>query len=377
MKNVLIVAGEASGDAHGSRLVEAALEKNNNINFYGVGGSNMKAAGVDIQIDAAGLAVVGLWEVIAHRKVIFAALDRLKKQIAASPPDLLLLIDYAEFNLKLAQYAKNLGIKVLFYISPQVWAWRQGRVKKIKHCVDMMAVIFNFEKQFYLKHDVPARYVGHPLSHNVVATIDRTSFLMSHSINPARKVLGLFPGSRRSEIKRLLPVILKSAALLKKNDPELEFLLPLASTLSDDDIKPHLEKVSFNIHVIKDDSYNVMNACDAIVTVSGTVTLEIALIGTPLIIINKVSWLTYFIVSRMIKIPFIGLCNIVAGKLIAKELLQGEATPANIAKHLAVLLTNKEKNTETRRALALIHQLLIDDPVDISISDLTLEMLSD
>ncbi len=216
MKTVLIVAGEASGDAHGARLVKAVHEKDASVTFYGVGGSNMRDAGVDIHIDAAELAVVGLWEVIAHRKVIFAALDKLKQQLKSSPPDLLLLIDYAEFNLKLAEYAKTLGIKVLFYISPQVWAWRQDRVNKIRNCVDTMAVIFNFEKEFYLKHNVPAKYVGHPLSHEVKASCDRDTFLKKNNIPVSHPVIGLFPGSRKSEIRRLLPIIIKSATILKQ-----------------------------------------------------------------------------------------------------------------------------------------------------------------
>jgi len=377
MKNVLIVAGEASGDAHGGRLVTAALQKDPTVHFYGVGGHNMREAGVDIQIDAAELAVVGLWEVIAHRKVIFAALNKLKEKLKSSPPDLLLLIDYAEFNLKLAEYAKSIGIKVLFYISPQVWAWRQGRVNKIRNCVDTMAVIFHFEKEFYLKHNVPAKYVGHPLSHNVKATIAKKDFLDKHNINTSHNVIGLFPGSRKSEINRLLPIIIKSAEILKSKNPSREFLLPLASTLTRQDIEPYLANTDLNIHVIENDAFNVMNACDLIVTVSGTVTLEIALIGTPLIIINKVSWLTYLIVKRMIKIPYIGLCNIVANKLIADELLQSQASPLNIANHIEELFENKETYKKKKEALGLIHQLLIDAPADISISDLTLKMLED
>lgn len=375
MKNVLIVAGEASGDAHGERLVRAVHEKDPSVHFYGVGGSNMKSAGVDIIIEADELAVVGLWEVIAHRKVIFAALNNLKEQIKNSPPDLLLLIDYAEFNLKLAEYAKGLGVKVLFYISPQVWAWRQGRVIKIRDSVDMMAVIFNFEKEFYLKHDVPSRYVGHPLSHNVKPDQDRNTFLQKLGINSQHKVLGLFPGSRKSEIKRLLPIIIKSAELIHKKNSDIEFLLPLASTLKKSDIQSYIDNTRLNIHIVHNDAYNVINACDAIVTVSGTITLEIALIGTPLIIINKVSWLTYQIVRHLIKIPYIGLCNIVAGKQIATELLQSQANPNDIAESLYELLVNDDLNNKTRQELGLIHQLLIDAPIDISISDLTLEML--
>jgi len=376
MKNVLIVAGEASGDAHGARLVNAVKEKDPSINFYGVGGSDMRAAGVDVDTDASELAVVGIWEVIAHRKVIFAVLNDLKERLRTSPPDLLLLIDYAEFNLKLAEYAKSIGVKVLFYISPQVWAWRQGRVNKIRNSVDMMAVIFNFEKEFFLKHNVPAKYVGHPLSHNVKPSIEKQEFLQQNDINTSHKVVGLFPGSRKSEIKRLLPIILESAKLLNQKDPGIEFLLPLASTLSQQDLAQYLNESTLNIHVIKDNAFNVMNACDAIVTVSGTVTLEIALIGTPLIIINRVSWLTYLIVKNMIKIPYIGLCNIVANKLIAPEFIQKDATPEKIAKALFELINDEDKNKETRKKLGLIHQLLIDAPVDISISDLTLEMLN-
>jgi len=376
MKNVLIVAGEASGDAHGARLVNAVKEKDPSINFYGVGGSDMRAAGVDVDTDASELAVVGIWEVIAHRKVIFAVLNDLKERLRTSPPDLLLLIDYAEFNLKLAEYAKSIGVKVLFYISPQVWAWRQGRVNKIRNSVDMMAVIFNFEKEFFLKHNVPAKYVGHPLSHNVKPNIKKQEFLKQNNIITSHKVVGLFPGSRKSEIKRLLPIILESAKILKQKDPNIEFLLPLASTLSQQDLAQYLNESTLNIHVIKDNAFNVMNACDAIVTVSGTVTLEIALIGTPLIIINRVSWLTYLIVKNMIKIPYIGLCNIVANKLIAPEFIQKDATPEKIAKALFELINDEDKNKETRKKLGLIHQLLIDAPVDISISDLTLEMLT-
>lgn len=376
MKNVLIVAGEASGDAHGGRLVKAVIEKDPSINFYGVGGVDMRAAGVDVKTDAAELAVVGIWEVIAHRKVIFAVLNDLKEQLRTSPPDLLLLIDYAEFNLKLAEYAKSIGVKVLFYISPQVWAWRQGRVNKIRNSVDMMAVIFNFEKEFFLKHNVPAKYVGHPLSHNVKPSSDRDSFLKKYNINPENKVVGLFPGSRKSEIKRLLPIILDSAKILKQKNSNIEFLLPLASTLSEDDLAPFIKNNELGIHIIKDSAFNVMNACNAIVTVSGTVTLEISLIGTPLIIINKVSWLTYLIVKNMIKIPYIGLCNIVAGKCIAKEFIQKDATADKISNAIYELITDDDKNREVRKELGLIHQLLIDTPADISVSDLTLEMLA-
>jgi lipid-A-disaccharide synthase len=355
----MIIAGEASGDLHAAKLVAAVKTQRPDIQFYGIGGNDMREAGVETLVDAAELAVVGLVEIWAHRKVIFGALDLMRQQLRDNPPDLLVLVDYPEFNLRLAKTAKAYGVKVLYYISPQVWAWRQHRVKKIRERVDMMAVVFPFEETFYQQHQVPVEFVGHPLVDEVKASADRESLRKEFNLHSDQPVIGLFPGSRRSEIKRLLTIILQSAQCLQQKYPGAQLLLPLAPGLKQADIQPYLQQhPDLGIQIIAERAYDVMAACDVIITVSGTVTLEIALIGTPLVIINKVAWLTYLIVHRMLKIKHIGLCNIVAEKRIAPELIQHAATPGKICEVVTELITQPDKRAQMRQELGHIEALL-------------------
>jgi lipid-A-disaccharide synthase len=373
----MIIAGEASGDLHAGKLIKSTRQKDSSIQFYGIGGDNMRAAGAEVLVDSRDMAVVGLVEIWAHRKVIFGALNQMRESITQSPPDLLVLVDYPEFNLRLAKHAKQHGVKVLFYISPQIWAWRQYRVKKIKRLVDMMAVVFRFEEDFYLKHNVPVKFVGHPLVNEVKPSEDKNTLLEEFGLDPARPVLGLLPGSRRSEIKRLIRIILETAELTKARINDTQFILPLADTLDESEIKPVLEQFSsLNIKLIKNRTYDVISCCDAVLTVSGTVTLEIALLKTPMVIINKVAWLTYTIVKHMVKIKHIGLCNIVANKRIAPEFIQHDAKPEKISKLLVELLSNQTKRDEMRQQLSEIETLLGAEGGIENIADLTIEMLS-
>ncbi|RQW77159.1 MAG: lipid-A-disaccharide synthase, partial [Geobacter sp.] len=220
----MIVAGEASGDLHEANLVKEAKRLDPALDFFGIGGPRMLEAGVEIVVDSSQMAVVGLIEVISHFNVISRAYLALKKIIRSTPPDLLILIDYPDFNLRIANLAKKAGVPVLYYISPQVWAWRVGRVKKIGRVVDRMAVVFPFEVPFYEREGVPVSFVGHPLIDSVQATMLRVEAQACFGLDSARKTVGLFPGSRRQEIRRLLPVILKSAELLKKRFPDLQFI---------------------------------------------------------------------------------------------------------------------------------------------------------
>lgn len=376
MKKVMIIAGEASGDMHAGRLVAQTLKTAPQIDFYGIGGEQMRAAGVRTYVDSRHMAVVGLVEILAHRKVIFGALKTMQDLISAAPPDLLILVDYPEFNLRLARHAKKYGVKVLFYISPQIWAWRQYRVKKIKRLVDMMAVVFPFEEAFYLKHHVPVEFVGHPLVDEVKASADRQTLRSEFGLQPDKTLVGLFPGSRKSEIKRLLGTILESARRLQQAHPEVRFIMPLANTLDETDLAPWISDYQdLNIQIIRNRPYDVMQSCDLILTVSGTVTLEIALIGTPLVIINKVATFTYLLVNRMLKIDHIGLCNIVANKRIAPELIQYDATPDKIVKTMSALITHPEKLASMRKQLADIEELLGAGGGIKRISELTLRML--
>ena len=376
MKRVMVIAGEASGDLHAGKLISAALKKNADIQFYGIGADNMRKAGAEVLIDSKDMAVVGLVEIWAHRKIIFSALDQMRKAITDNPPDLLLLVDYPEFNLRLAKHAKQHGVKVLFYISPQVWAWRQYRVKKIKRLVDMMAVVFPFEEVFYLKHHVPVQFVGHPLVNEVKPSKEKATLKKEFNLNAGQAVIGLLPGSRKSEIKRLLKTILDSARLTKEQIHDAQFILPLADTLDESDLQPLLDEYAdLNINIIKHRAYDVIHCCDVVLTVSGTVTLEIALLKTPLVIINKGAWLTYAIVSRMLKIDHIGLCNIVANKRIAPELLQNDASPEKISAWLIKILHDDKLREELINGLSEVEPLLGGAGGIDNIARLTLEML--
>ena len=375
-KSVVIVAGEASGDLHASNLARELLKLDPEINISGMGGYNMRRAGVDILIDASDLAVVGLVEVLANYRKIKAALNKLKKTITESPPDLLVLVDYQEFNQKLAAYAKSIGIKVLFYIGPQVWAWRPNRVYKMGRIVDQMAVIFPFEVELYETANVPVEFTGHPLVDEVApdkSTEEARELLELDQL----QTVGLFPGSRKAEIKRILPVMLEAADHLLQKNPELQFVLPLAQSLDDEILFPYLDKLfGLNVRVINGRTYDVMQACDAIITASGTATLEIALMGIPMAIVYKISPLSYFILKHMVSIDRIGLVNIVAGKDITKEFLQRTAKPEKIADEIMRILSDTDYNKTIREQLSGIRNKLGDRSGSVHIAQLAYDMLN-
>jgi lipid-A-disaccharide synthase len=354
----MIVAGEASGDLHGAGLVREARKLDPRLDFFGIGGPRMRAAGVETLVDSSEMAVVGLVEVIAHFGVISHAYLTLKRIIASDPPDLLILIDYPDFNLRIARLARRAGVRVLYYISPQVWAWRVGRVKKIGRVVDRMAVVFPFEVPFYEREGVPVTFVGHPLVDAVHPAMERVEAQRLFGLDPRRRTVGLFPGSRKHEIERLLPVILESAKLLKERFPDLQFILPLATSLAMGDIAPYLAASPLKVEVVQEQGYDVMQVCDAIITVSGTVTLEIALMGVPMVIIYRVSPLTYTVGRRLVKVDHIGLCNIVAGERVVPELLQHEAEPVRIAEEIGRYLTDDDYDRNVRAKLAGIRERL-------------------
>jgi lipid-A-disaccharide synthase len=372
----MIVAGEASGDLHGAGLVKEALRLAPDLRFFGIGGPLMREVGVETLVDASAMAVVGLVEVATHFDVIFRAFARLKRILTTDPPDLLILIDYPDFNLRLAKVARKAGVKVLYYISPQVWAWRVGRVKKIGRLVDRMAVVFPFEVQFYEREGVPVSFVGHPLADTVRPAMTRAEAQACFALDPARRTVGLFPGSRRNEIRNLLPTILASAGILKERFPDLQFILPLASSLNKSDIAPYLENCGLDVRVVEGRGYDVMQVCDAIITVSGTVTLEIALIGVPMVIIYRVSPLTYHIGKRLIKVDHIGLCNIVAGERVVRELIQDEAEPGRIADEIGRILHDGTYAASMTARLKAVKDKLGSGGGSERVARLTLEMLA-
>lgn len=374
-KRVMIVAGEASGDIYGAGLIKAVQQQDAHVTFFGIGGKRMREAGADTLVDSAEMAVVGLVEVLKHFDVIASAFLTLKKLLLQTPPDLLILIDYPGFNLRLAKIAKRAGIKVLYYISPQIWAWHQGRVKKIKRLVDHMAVILPFEAPFYEKAGVPVSFVGHPMADLVKVSLSRDEAAVSFGLDPSRQIVGLFPGSRRSEINRLLPTILGAAQLLHHKFPDIQFVLPLASTLHDDDLTPYLAKADLPVTIVHERVHDLIRACDAVISVSGTVTLEIALVGTPMVIIYKLSPITYQLAVRLIKVDHIGLCNIVAGETVAKELIQDEASAENIAGEIGCILSEPSYAAQIKNRLSFVQERLGGGGADKKMAQLVFALL--
>jgi len=347
-KRVMIIAGEASGDMHGAHLVEAMLDMHPNLDFFGIGGHRLKEVGVEILVDNARLAVVGVSEALAKLKVLFHALRRAKAELRRRRPDLLIVIDFPDFNLHVAATAKKMGIPVLYYISPQIWAWRTGRIKKIKKVVDHMVVIFPFESDFYGKWNVPVTFVGHPLLDAGTAVKPTDSKI----VTPERIVVGLLPGSRNEEVARLLPTMMDAAEIVSREFPNTLFPIPVASSVDRRLVESVVKKGRAEFVIVTDGPQDVFEQATLLITASGTVTLEAALAGTPMIIVYKVSAMSYWLGKRLIRVKHIGLANLVAGKEIVPELIQDEASAERIALLASSLLKDGYALSEMRRELA-------------------------
>jgi lipid-A-disaccharide synthase len=357
-KTIMIIAGETSGDLHGSNLVKAMLQIDPTLRFCGIGGRRMQEAGVDLMAHAADMAVVGLTEVIVKVNQIRRVLNLMKCKLQEMKPDLLILIDYPDFNLMLGKTAKALGIKIFYYISPQIWAWRPGRIKKIKKIVDKMAVILPFEEQLYREANVEATYVGHPLLDTVKTRYARQEAMKKFGLQEGGTTVGLLPGSRKTEVSRLLPVMIKAAEILVNQSPGLQFVLPLADTLDQSFVDHILKQSSVSVRMIHHDMVDAIQVSDIVIVASGTATLETALMGKPMVIVYKVSPLSYYIAKKIITIKHIGLANIIAGKTIVPELIQNEANPECIAQTVVDILNDKNRMDEIKMELNKIKESL-------------------
>lgn len=349
------MAGEASGDMHGARLVRAMKMQAPHLAFCGVGGKYLRQEGVEIMYAAEELAVVGLFEVFANLKYILQALKGLSNRLRSQRPALLVLIDFPDFNLILAKRAKKLGIPVFYYISPQVWAWRSGRVKTIARRVDKLAVILPFEKSFYEEHGVlnKVEFVGHPLVDTVRASQGIQEFRQKYDIDDSKIIIGLLPGSRKGEIKAILPDFIAAARLLRQQDKDITFILPLAPSLNQEDLNlTTVETNDLNIRIIRHERYNVMAACDLVMAASGTVTLELAILQTPMVVAYRISPLTYFFGRRLIKIKYASLVNLVAGREVVRELLQDDLSAENMQRELKRIWPGSPQYKQAQQELA-------------------------
>jgi lipid-A-disaccharide synthase len=375
-KQILIVAGEASADLHGSNLVRAIQKLDSNITFYGIGGKKMEDAGVRILVSSSEMAVVGLTEVLSRLRVITRAYLKLRTILKHDHPDLLILIDYPDFNIALAKGAKRFNVPVLYYISPQVWAWRQGRVKKLVDRVDRMAVILPFEEGFYRQKGLDVEYVGHPLLDAMPQDLSKENALRELGFKATFPILGLLPGSRKEEIKNLLPAMVKGVEIMSSRYPHIRCILPLAPTISREAVAPITEPSPVEIKILEGDIYKALKACDIALVTSGTATLEIAMAAVPMVIVYRVSPISYWIGRMVIKVPHIGLVNLVAGEEIVPEIIQNEVSPERLAREALSILEDGQKRENMIRKMEALRERMGKGRPSERTARIALEMLA-
>jgi lipid-A-disaccharide synthase len=355
-KCIMIIAGEASGDRHAAKLAQAIKSRAPEAFLFGVGGRAMHRAGVRRIVDAESLSVVGITEVVAKLPTIYRAMGTVKKALRSMKPDLLILIDFPDFNFHAAAVAKKLDVPVLYYISPQIWAWRQNRVKKIKRLVDHMAVILPFEAAFYHDHHVPVTFVGHPLLDSIESLAD-VPVSTTHGNKP---VVGLLPGSREKEVTTLLPVMLEAAKLIRRSLPSASFLVSCSESIRPDMVTGIVNQcgAGLDAEIIRGPAAQVFKRSRLLVAASGTVTLEAALYGVPMVIIYKVSPLSYWLGKRLIKVAHIGIVNLIVQKRLLPELIQEDASPQTIAETIIGMIDDSEGFAQIQRELCGVKDLL-------------------
>lgn len=354
----MIVAGESSGDLHGAHLVREMRAVDPSIAFCGVGGRNLEAEGVRLIARSSEMAVVGLTEVFSKLRFIAGVFFRLRGMLRAEKPDLLILIDYPDFNLRLAAAAKDAGVPVFYYISPQVWAWRKKRVHRIRRIVDRMAVILPFEKDVYAEMGVDVDFVGHPLLDAVTRTRSRREALAAFGLRDARPIVAILPGSREKEVTALLPEMAGAAEILARDFEGAQFVLPLADTVDPALVEGILRGRTVPVTVLQGQMYDAVGISDAAMVASGTATLETALLGTPMVIAYRISPLTAAVGRRVIRVTHIGLVNLIAGRTLAPELVQESATAPRLAAEVKAILADGRRSDAMRRELAEIRQKL-------------------
>jgi lipid-A-disaccharide synthase len=356
---IMIVAGEASGDLHAAKLVSALREiAGADVEFFGAAGKRMRDVGVDPIVRADNLSIVGLPEIGRALPMFLNVFKKLKQAAKERKPDVVVLVDFPDFNLKLAKSLSKAGFKVVYYISPQLWAWRQYRIRSVRKYVDLLISILPFEKGWYARHGVDhVEYVGSPLAREVHPTTSREEFRERHELDVEKPVIALLPGSRHKEIVRILPVMLNAAAETSNVNPATQFVIAIASEENAADVAKVIESARSNrvelpakLIVVRNETFDALNASDAAAVASGTATLETGIIGTPMAIVYKTSTLNYKLLRPLIDVEHFGLINLIAGERVAAELIQDEFTSETLAKELSRLLEPAE-NAKVRERL--------------------------
>ncbi|MFH0764052.1 MAG: lipid-A-disaccharide synthase [Candidatus Omnitrophota bacterium] len=353
-KKILIVAGEPSGDLHASNLVNNLKALHPNLTFFGIGGALSKKSGVDIVFDITPLALVGAVEVLKNIFTVGKAYKDILRKVDSENPGLAILVDYPGFNLRLAKALKRRSIPVVYYISPQVWAWGRDRVNIIKKCVKKIMVFFKFEEELYKTYGIDAEFVGHPLLDTVKTTLAKDEILKTYGLSKEKPVIALLPGSRTSELKTLLPAMLAGAEIIDRLLGGAQFVIAKYRGLPGDLYENFAKDYKLDIRIVEGDIYNVLAASDFAIVASGTATLETAIVGTPLVIAYKANLITYLLYKIVSDIKFLGIVNIIAGKEAVPEILQYEMTPENIAAAVVGLMRDEAGLSAMRNELGRV-----------------------
>jgi lipid-A-disaccharide synthase len=354
---ILIVAGEASGDAHAAKLVAEIRNMESAASFFGAAGPRMRESGVDPIVHSDDLSIVGLPEIAKALPKFFSVYRKLLDSAGERRPTVAILVDFPEFNLKLARSLKKRGIPVVYYISPQLWAWRRYRIRTIKRDVDLLLSILPFEKSWYADHGVHhVEYVGNPLAREVHPSEDKDTFCTKHSIDAERPLVALLPGSRHKEIVRILPELLATAGTMQRKDPSVQFVAALASQRHLEQFRAAVERrtaasLPLKIAAVVGETYNALNAADVAAVTSGTATLEAGIIGTPMAIVYKTSAFNYKLMRPLIDVEHFGLINLITGERVANELIQSDLTAEKLSAELFRLL-EPETNRDVRSRLS-------------------------
>lgn len=371
-RSVVLVAGEASGDQHGARLARELTALSTDITISGIGGPKMEAAGVELLHRSEDLALVGVAEVLPKLRVILGAIRGMKRHMKRTRPDVVILVDFPDFNFRVGKAAKKLGLKVLYYISPQVWAWRPKRARKMASFVNHLACVFPFEPEFFKINapQLPVSFVGHPL-----LDIPPQQWDEPLPVPQEAELVGLLPGSRMSEISRLLPLLLASAKRMREQRPGLHFVLPLAPGLRREQVEPYLQNTPRGLTVLAGRARQVMEQAKLLLVASGTATLQAALAGTPGVVVYKTGGFNYAVARSLIKVEYIAMPNLIAGRELMPELIQGEATPEKVAAQALSLLADDQRRGQVIQGLNEVRAKLGGPGASRRVAELALEMM--
>jgi len=359
MPEVFISAGEASGDFLAGALVAEMKKIKPGLNCFGLGGPSLRSAGTKTFYDINELGVVGFWEVAKKLDFFRRVFSKIKAELEKQRPDLVLLVDYPGMNLRIAKLAKSMGLKVGYFVSPQFWAWKEGRVEAVKKYVDKMVVIFPFEVEFYKTHAITAEFYGHPFLDLVKPELPKEEFFKKNNLDPKLPLISFFPGSRKQQLEKHLPLVFKTLARLREDGLLFQTAWGLAPGISKERAAAMLPKeLTFEVKLIDQERYSLMAATDFALSSVGTVTLELAILETPFLIFYKTSPLTYFLAKRWVKLPYVGLVNLVAGKKIVPEFLQGEAKPEKLAESAYFYLKEPLLANRLKEKLAVVRNKL-------------------